>query len=145
MSTERNLDVVAARESIKELRTFYARYIDNAEWNSWANLFTEGATADFGGFENLEGRSEIEEFGRDVISDIYEYSKHQALMPDINVNGDEASGTWNLVVFYEMPDGTKGEVTGTYIDEYRRIDGTWKFSHVENVLENDSGEGEPHF
>jgi hypothetical protein len=35
-------------------------------------------------------------------------------------------------------------VTGTYSDEYRRVDGEWKFAAVENESHHDSGAGSPH-
>ena len=71
---------------------------------------------------------------------------HTGQMPRIPVDDDASTGTgdWYLVVFYEKPGGGEGWVTGTYSDEYRRVDGEWKFAAVENESHHDSGAGSPH-
>jgi hypothetical protein len=67
-------------------------------------------------------------------------------MPRIDLHVDAGTGTgeWYLVVYYEKPDGAAGWVFGTYEDEYRRVDGEWKFATVLNEIHHDSGEGSPH-
>lgn len=144
MSVEQSTQQVVAESAIKELRSQYATYIDDSEWEEFATLFTEDATVDFGRHEPLEGREEILRFARETIDQLYNYSLHTALMPRIDVDGDTATGLWYLVVFYQRPDGTEGTVTGRYSDKYRRVDGEWKFEHITNVLEYDTGEGSPH-
>jgi uncharacterized protein (TIGR02246 family) len=144
MSAEHDVQRVVAENAIKELRSRYARHLDAGEWDKWAGLFTEDTTVEFGGFEPLEGRKEVLEFARETIDGMYNYSRHTAQMPRLDVDGDTATGNWYLIVFYEWPDGTEGTVTGYYADTYRRVDGEWKFDYVENVIENDTGEGEPH-
>jgi len=133
-------------EAIRNLRSRYAWYVDDGDWAAWAALFTENAHVAYAGMPALEGRGEILEFGRETISNLYSYSMHTAQMPRITVDDDEGTGTgeWYLVVFYEKPGGAEGWVTGTYSDEYRRVDGEWKFAAVENEIHHDSGAGSPH-
>lgn len=131
-------------EAIRDLRSRYAWYVDIGEWEKWANLFTEDAHVEYEGMPALDGRDEILTFARETISGLYTYSMHTAQMPRLSVDDDTGTGEWYLVVFYEKPNGSEGWVSGTYTDEYRRVDDEWKFSFVENVVHHDSGQGSPH-
>ena len=131
-------------EAIRNLRSRYAWFVDDGAWEWWANLFTTDARVTYEGMPTLEGRDEILAFARDTIDDLYTYSMHAAQMPRLTIEDDTGTGEWYLVVFYEKPNGSEGWVTGTYTDEYRRVDGEWRFASVANTIHHDSGEDEPH-
>jgi ketosteroid isomerase-like protein len=140
--SERSL---AAREAIRELRSRYGWYIDQAEWEAWASLFAEDAVLSYSSTgTTLEGREEILTYGREVIDEVYEYCMHTSQSPRLTVDGDTGSGRWYMAVFYTLPDGTSGWVTGEYADEYRRVDGDWQFARLEGRVRHDTGEGSPH-
>jgi hypothetical protein len=129
---------------LAELRARYSWHLDHGEWREWAELFTTDAEVNYGSMDPLVGREEIYEFGREVVAEMYSYSMHTAQVPRFDIDGDETVGQWYLLVFYEMPDGTAGHVGGTYTDEYRYVDGEWKFAAIDNEIHFDTAPGEPH-
>jgi len=124
---------------IRQLRAAYAHYLDRGDWDGWAALFAPDAVVEFGSYPNLEGRDEIREFGETVVDDLFEYSMHTAQMPLLDVEGETATGLWYLLVYYQLPDGDPGWIYGTYEDEYRKVDGEWKFVYVTNDVVVDTG------
>lgn len=127
------------RSEIRQLRAAYAHYLDRGDWGAWADLFAPDAVVEFGSYRTLEGRDEIREFGETVVDDLFEYSMHTAQMPLIEVDGDSATGLWYLFAYYQLSDGDPGSIYGTYEDEYRRVDGDWKFAYVSNQVLADTG------
>ena len=67
-------------------------------------------------------------------------------MPRLSVDPDSGTGTgeWVMLVYYEMPDGPQGRMFGEYEDEYRRVNGFWKFATMVNTVHWDTGDGAPH-
>lgn len=129
-------------QEIRGLRAAYSHTIDTAidtgDWDDFLSLYTEDAVVDYPQ-ATLRGHEEIGTFGRDL-EELYEYSMHTAQMPRIDINGDEASGRWYMLVFYVATDGSEGHALGYYEDEYRRVDGEWRFARVEaRVLEDTDG------
>ena len=126
---------------IKELRSRYAQTIDHAaatgEWEEFVSLYTEDAVVDYPQ-TTMEGHNEIKAFGAEI-EEFYEFSMHTAQMPVIELNGDEATGVWYMFVIYIATDGSEGYVVGRYEDEYRRVDGEWKFSRIEAIISEDTG------
>lgn len=126
---------------IKNLRSKYAQTIDHAaatgEWEEFVALYTEDAVVDYPQ-TTMQGHDEIEAFGNEI-EDFYEFSMHTALMPVIEVNDDQATGEWYMLVVYTATDGSEGYVVGRYEDEYRRVDGDWKFSRIEAIISKDTG------
>ncbi len=57
---------------------------------------------------------------------MYETTAHVVSNPLIDVEGDEATGRWYLMLAYRTPDGEVGWKQTTYEDEYRKADGEWK-------------------
>jgi ketosteroid isomerase-like protein len=131
---------VADEQALKRLRARYSHAIDHgiqsSEWDEFLSLYTDDAVVDYPQ-ATLEGGAEIEAFAREL-EEAYEFTMHTAQMPDIVVDGDEAVGNWYLVVFYAASDGSEGYALGRYEDDYRRVDGDWKFSGVKARVSYDT-------
>jgi SnoaL-like domain len=123
-------------ERIRRLKYRYLRCVDLKRWDEIGDVFTEDATADYGTPSagrplNLAGRDEIIAFLRDSLgNDII--TMHSAGQPEIDVDGDTATGTWRFedtVIAAQY----KVAITGAafYEDRYRRCgDGSWRISHT---------------
>jgi hypothetical protein len=91
---------LAALEEIRRLKYRYLRCVDLKLWDEMADVFTPDATVDYGTRAlgqpvRLAGRDEIVAFLRDRLGpDII--TVHFASQPEIDVDGDEASGTWSF-------------------------------------------------
>jgi len=145
MATEPDVDSLAACEAVRRLRASYTHHIDSGEWTDWAALFTEDAWYGIADTEGCRGREEILAFARETVSDLYSFSVHIAAMPRLSVDPDSGTGTgeWVMLVYYEMPDGPQGRMFGEYEDEYRRVNGFWKFATMVDTVHRDIGDGAP--
>ncbi len=123
-------------ERIRRLKYRYLRCVDLKRWDEIGDVFTDDATADYGTPSagrplNLASRDEIVAFLRDSLgNDII--TLHSAGQPEIDVDGDTATGTWR---FEDTVIATayKVVITGAafYEDTYRRCgDGAWRISHT---------------
>ncbi|QUQ64217.1 nuclear transport factor 2 family protein [Kutzneria sp. CA-103260] len=129
------MDLVAIEE-IRRLKHRYLRSLDLKRWEEFALTLAVDATADYGtpvygDRLSLAGREEIVTFmsrrlGPEVIT------VHFAGQPEIDIDGDEATGTWNLldtVIATERQVVIQG--AAFYEDRYRRdADGVWRISHT---------------
>ena len=88
-----------------------------------AELFTEDATWDGGpGLGRVTGRRAIA--GR-LCAPTLDFSRHLFLKPDIRVDGERASGRWDLLSPCRRPDGSSYWMCGYEDDVYQRVDGVW--------------------
>lgn len=123
------------RLALHELRGAYSRAIDDENYERAHDIFTEDAVVAYRGGDK-HGPQEVYEYWRDNVE--YEFSLHTVQMPEIELDGDQATGRWYMLVFYVAPDGTSGHVMGWYEDEYRRVDGEWKISAMDMRIEHDT-------
>lgn len=129
------MDLVALEE-IKRLKYRYLRCVDTKDWDGLADTFTVDATADYGTPVygeplRFDGRAAIvgfmsDKLGPDMIT------AHFAGQPEIDVDGDEATGVWN---FEDRVIATRYQVVITgvafYEDRYvREGDGRWRIRHT---------------
>ena len=129
------MDLVTLEE-IRQLKYRYLRYVDQKRWDEMADVFTSGATVDYGTRAlgeplKLAGRDEIIAFfranlGPEIIT------VHAAGQPEITVDGDKASGTWR---FEDTVIATEHRVViagaAYYQDLYERgADGAWRIAHT---------------
>jgi hypothetical protein len=127
---------LAAIEEIRRLKYRYLRCVDLKLWDEIAEVFTKDATADYGTPSagrplNLASRDEIVTFLRDSLGpDII--TLHAAGQPEIDVDGDTATGTWRFedtVIATEYRLVIKG--AAFYEDRYHRgADGIWRIAHT---------------
>ena len=87
-----------AIERIKQLKARYFRSIDTKDLETLKNVFSADATAFFkGGYYEftLSGWAEMEPF-YDTSFTPQRFGMHHGHLPEIEVQGDEATGTWYL-------------------------------------------------
>ncbi|MFI5044937.1 MAG: nuclear transport factor 2 family protein [Acidimicrobiales bacterium] len=119
-------------EGIKRVKYAYLRCLDQKDWDGMVDLFTDDATATYsGGKYSYTGRDEIIGFISRNMSREQFHSSHRVHHPEIDVEGDEATGTWALedtVLDTEWNFLLLG--AAFYTDRYRRVDGRWLIAHT---------------
>ena len=123
-------------ERIQRLKYRYLRCVDLKLWDEIADVFTPDATADYGTPSagrplNLRSRDEIVAFLRDSLGPGI-ITLHSAGQPEIDVDGDAATGTWR---FEDTVIATEYRVVITgaafYEDRYvRGDDRMWRIAHT---------------
>ena len=134
-----DMDPVEALEALEEIRQVkyrFLRCVDLKLWDQIGDTLTEDATVDYGTIAygkplEVSGRPKIAEFfrtklGPDVIT------VHSASQPEIDVQGNTASGVWAL---QETMIAIKHRImiTGAafYQDRYERgSDDRWRIAHT---------------
>ncbi len=120
-------------ELIHQLKYRYVRFIDQKRWDDLAGLFTEDATASYGGgATNLAGRPAIMEFLSTSMADEAMLTSHKVHHPEITLVGpDEATGIWALddvVILGGLGLTVRG--ASFYDDRYAKVDGEWRIAHT---------------
>jgi uncharacterized protein (TIGR02246 family) len=128
------MDLVALEE-IKRLKHRYLRCVDTKDWDGLADVLTEDAVADYG--TPTYGKP-LQLTGRDAIVDFMRanlgpglITTHYATQPEIDIDGDEATGTWafqDTVIVVEHRFVIMG--AAFYEDRYRRADGRWRIANT---------------
>lgn len=123
------MDLVTLEE-IRRLKYRYLRCVDLKLWDEFADVFVEDAVAEYdtpvlGKTLRLEGRDAIIDYMRANLGP-EKISAHTAGCPEIDVDGDRATGTWSLDDTIIIPEH-KLLIRGAayYYDTYRREDGRW--------------------
>ena len=134
---ERRLRAVEDVQAIQRLKARYAQLTDAryhrkgvkdaAEVEPLAReiaaLFTEDAVWDGGPALGVcEGREAIFERFR---APTLRFSWHYFLKPEIEVEGDAARATWDILAPCTTTDGRAHWMAGAEDDEYARVDGAW--------------------
>jgi hypothetical protein len=129
------MDLVALEE-IRQVKYRYLRCVDLKLWDEIEDVFTPGASADYGTHAagrdlSLRGRDEIvgylrENLGPEIIT------VHRCGQPEIVIDGDAATGTWSFedtVIAMKFRVLIRG--AAFYEDTYERgDDGRWRISHI---------------
>ncbi|MBI4695006.1 MAG: nuclear transport factor 2 family protein [Gammaproteobacteria bacterium] len=115
-------------ECIKQLKARYCAFADqDYDPDGIASLFVEDGVWDGGPFGRHEGREAIREFFRGV-SKVISFVDHYATNPLIEVNGDTATGRWDLwAPIVKEPEPIAVWIMGKYEEEYVRVGGRWMF------------------
>lgn len=117
------------RIAIHELRARYCFELDHQNWERWRDLFTEDVSIDFHDFGEFEGHDGLEEF-HGLIEEILDASTHMVANSVIELDGDTARGRWYVDARETFSSGKTGITQAEYQEDYRRVDGEWKFSHI---------------
>ncbi|SNS78937.1 nuclear transport factor 2 family protein [Actinomadura mexicana] len=124
------MDLVALEE-IRRLKYRYLRCVDLKLWDEFADVFTEDAVAEYdtpvlGRTLRLEGRDAIVEYMRSNLGPD-KISAHTAGCPEIDLDGDRATGIWSLDDTIILP-GDRLLIRGAafYHDVYRRDGDGWR-------------------
>lgn len=114
-------------EAIKKLTASFGYLIDAKDWKAVANLFVENAIADFGPFEQYQGKADIHRFYRDVLPPQLSVTVHMLHNPIIEVKGGNARGEWNYEVSAtQAPTNEAMWIAGKFENEYVKVNGEWK-------------------
>ncbi|MGO8873925.1 MAG: nuclear transport factor 2 family protein [Acidimicrobiales bacterium] len=106
-----------------------------------ARLFTVDGTWDGGpALGSVTGREAI---ARRLASPTLDFSRHLFVKPRIAVDGERATGRWDLLSPCRRPDGMSYWMCGYEDDEYRRVDGEWlhRSMRLTTVFLSPVGEG----
>lgn len=136
------VEVLEAFQAIQNLKARYGSLADRrytrkgprsepeiaAAADALVELFTEDAVWDGGATLGVaEGHDAIR---ARFVAPTLEFSWHYFVKPEIHVDGDEASGTWDILAPCTLQDGTAMWMSGVEHDRYRRVDGVWLHSHM---------------
>lgn len=130
-------------EEIQNLIARYAHAADSYSAEDWANLFTEdGSLTEYG--ETVTGRDRIRALGALALQrkgrDVATANKHMQANSAIEIRGDRASATTDLMVVCLSESGWRVRGCGVYTDEFARdVDGRWKFQSRTATWSGESG------
>jgi hypothetical protein len=131
---EKRIAVLEDIEAIKKLKATYCYLVDagvagdTSKLDELMTFFAEDATADFDFLGVHEGKEAVTAFYKEVVPAAISYSAHMATNPIIEVEGNQAVGSW----YFLVPATGKAEnkavwIQGRYKEEYIKIDGEWKW------------------
>jgi hypothetical protein len=120
-------------ELIKRVKYAYFRHLDLKQWDEIRELFTDDATAAYGGGAYaFDGRDAIVEFFRKAMGRTSFLSSHKAHHPEIEITSQNtATGVWaleDIVIDLQWELDIRG--AAFYEDEYLKVDGVWKISRT---------------
>jgi hypothetical protein len=119
------------RDAIHRLKYRYLRTLDLKLWDEFGETLTADVAASYGPKLRFTGRDAVVEFMRNSLPPAI-ITVHQCHHPEIEVDGDSATGTWYLddkVIITEH----RMLLTGAafYEDTYERDgDGEWRISRT---------------
>ena len=112
--------------AIQRLKYDYCYAIDGGDYERWVSLFTEDGRFVRDSGDTFEGHDELREFASEGFDVGFEHTAHVVTNPAVDVDGDDATGRWYLVLFYRDANGNDGWTQARYDDEYRKVDGEWR-------------------
>lgn len=118
-------------EELRRLKYRYLRTLDLKQWDDFAETLSPDVRASYGDRLSFEGRDAVVEFMRNSLPPSI-ITVHQCHHPEIEVDGDTATGRWYLddkVLITEQ----RLLLTGAafYDDTYTRApDGVWRISRT---------------
>jgi uncharacterized protein (TIGR02246 family) len=125
-STEQLLAEMLDREAIRELPRLYCHYLWTRDPDRMADLFTADATICIVGMEDyaITGRDKLAKVFRRVNT---RYASQPFIHNHIvDLEGPERASGY---AYYEIleQEGSRYLAAGYYHDQYRKVDGHWKF------------------
>jgi SnoaL-like domain len=111
---------------ICNLKARYCRCLDTKDWAGYAAVYTEGAILDTepSGGKRVAGRDALVAYVRSSISEDT-ITTHHVHAPEIDIDGDTATGIWAMQDRNIWPNGRKLLGFGHYHERYRRENGQW--------------------
>lgn len=114
--------------AIEDLKYRYVRFLDTKDWESFADCLTPDVTSDYNGLE-FSDRNTLVEYMRTNLADIL--TMHQVHHPELDVDGDNATGRWYLYDKVLVPAYDYYlEGAAFYEDRYVRTADGWKIAHT---------------
>ncbi|HZP46722.1 MAG TPA: nuclear transport factor 2 family protein [Candidatus Binataceae bacterium] len=118
------------KDAIRDLMSEYCFYVDNGEFEKFAELFTVDGIFETGKLGRLQGRRAIQEFIAAHVPRAGEgpARKHCTMNHLIRVNGREANAQSYIVLVRESKEyGVVASLAGRYEDQLVKENGRWRF------------------
>lgn len=115
--------------AICELKARYCRLMDTKDWAGYRELFTEDYELDVsqaGGPPPIRGRENALSLVLSMIE--HAITAHQVHTPEIQLNGDAATGIWAMQDRVIFPGGPSLTGYGHYTERYERRNGEWRIA-----------------
>jgi hypothetical protein len=118
-------DELSDSELVRQTLAQYWVYLDDRLEKEWLDLFDGGCVLEFGDTV-ARSRSELERIAADLKN--YAGGKHVSSNELVQIDGDEASATSDVVFMEPDPHGTVSiRYYGRCVDRLARRDGRWRF------------------
>lgn len=116
-------------DQIQRLKYRYLRLLDTKQWDEFADCFAAECTADYGGL-SFDNAAELVDYMRENLGEGI-ITVHQVHHPEIDVDGDTATGTWYLQDKVIVP-AFKYLLEGAafYSDRYVRTADGWRIAQT---------------
>ncbi|MFW0787750.1 nuclear transport factor 2 family protein [Gordonia sp. CPCC 206044] len=115
-------------EAIKNLKYRYLRALDTKDWAAFADTLTPDVTGDYGASLRFTNRDELVDYMRSSVGPAV-ITEHRVDHPEIQVDGEDATGRWYLQDRVIVPDFSFMLFGAAfYADRYRRTDDGWRIS-----------------
>ncbi|MFD1810840.1 nuclear transport factor 2 family protein [Rhodococcus gannanensis] len=123
-----DLDALA---EITRLKHRYSRALDTKDWPLFRETLLPDATATYGEHLRFEDRDALCSF-MEITLGPHVLSEHLCAQPEIEIDGDVATGTWFLQDMVIIPeDGMMLRGAAFYHDRYARNEaGEWRIAHT---------------
>ena len=118
-------------EAIKQLKARYCEICDDLHNpDRIASVFVEDGIWESADFGQAKGHDAIRELFKGFRKH-FSFSQHNIMNPRIRIDGDTATGTWYIMgPWNQTEDGRNIWMTARYDDDYVKVDGEWKYSHL---------------
>ena len=117
---------------IERLKYAYCRFLDTKDFASLCDLMVDDVTVTYGGGAiTLTGRADVQAYLTKAMGDPTMLTSHLVSCPEIEVDGDTATGRWALVDTV-IVDTANIVIRGasTYEDRYVRTPDGWRIAHT---------------
>ena len=94
-----------------------------------AACFVPDATADYG-FIQFDNPEKLIEFMGSAVGGGSQWMIHMLGSPNIEVDGDTATGDWTIAVHSKTRAGEQMLIVGRYADRFVRTADGWRISHI---------------
>jgi ketosteroid isomerase-like protein len=118
--------------AIQKLKYRYGTALDTKDFVAMTDLMVDDVTVAYGGGAvTLQGRENVRDWMTKAMGSHSMLSNHFFSHPVIEVDGDTATGAWELMDIVILEDANlviRG--ASIYADTYVRVDGEWKIKHT---------------
>lgn len=128
---EKRIKAIEDLEEIKKLHQKYMMLMDELKYEAVLDLFTDDAEVQVRNSGLKKGRAELSTVYLGILAKnrgTNRFEGHMAIMPDLVMSGDTATGTWVVYMLFSKP--TLQWVQGRNDVEYRKVKGVWMISKL---------------
>lgn len=130
---ESRIRALEEKAALERLINTYHKRADAFDWDGWAQTFTDDSVFEFAAFGEMRGPAEILRICKANMHDVYDEMQHIMVNLDFEVNGDEATGTANLIftgIFDAAKPAEYFQFGGRYKWRFARGPRGWRIAHT---------------